>query len=373
MKKIKIAFRSEDQQVYLLVKIVAFFWLITKTWSWKAWIAERTYPVIPSFGFLENVPGFFHTLFLIVSLLALIVILLVKHDRRLFFVLFLSELLSCLLDTVRWQSWEFMYMCFLLILIINYRKPKNIILLLHLMLVAMYFFSGLHKLNRGFLSSVWIDMILIDFLGISFDTILKYKLFFAGLIIPFLEILLALLLLFSKYKRKISLILIFMHLLILLFLGPFGLWYNSVVWWWNIALIFILLMIYQKPNNFSIKKPFVFGHLYWLFLWFLMPIFSFFGKWYQYFSFNLYSGKIEQMYICISSNKKIDSNFGKIIYLKTSPCINLQNWAMSELKCVPIPEIEIYKKISNEIKRKYGKENVKIILYNSQNRKIIEL
>lgn len=206
-----------------------------------------------------------------------------------------------MLDTVRWQPWEYMYLSVFLVFIINFHRPKNTIVLMHLLLVSMYFFSGLHKLNRGFLSSVWMNTILEDFIGFSRETVLKYKLFFVGLVIPFCEILLGGLLIFSKNKKRVSCFLILIHLSILMILGPFGLGYNSIVWFWNLAIIFILLITYHKPFEINNIKPFLFNHFYWLILWFLMPVLSFFGRWYQYFSFNLYSGKGKQMYICVSS------------------------------------------------------------------------
>jgi hypothetical protein len=236
----------------------------------------------------------------------------------------------------------------------------------------MYLFSGLHKLNRGFLSSFWVDMVLMQYLGFSFNTILKYKLFFAGLIIPFLEIVFAGLLAFSKNKKRISYFLMLIHLTILIIIGPFGLDYNSVVWFWNIALICILLIVYNKPFKIDIKS-FSVRNYYWLILWFLMPVLSFFGKWYQYFSFNLYSGKGEKMYVCFSSKEKMHPEFGEITGNKDLQCINLQKWAMNEIKSVPIPEKEIYLKIRDQLKKKYGKNNVKIMLYNPENKNVTEL
>ncbi|MNL56003.1 hypothetical protein D3C87_1794610 [compost metagenome] len=78
------------------------------------------------------------------------------------------------------------------------------------------------------------------------------------------------------------------------------------------------------------------------------------------------------MYICFSSKEKIQPEFGKVINYDGSPCINLQNWALKEMKSMPSPEMEIYLKMSDEIKKKYGKNNVKIIIYNSENQKIVE-
>ena len=365
----------EKKQISYLIKVIAFFWLVTKIWSYKTWITERVYPVIPPLDILKNVPAFVHIILFGFSLLALLMTLFIKENRLLLIFLFSSELLSCALDTVRWQPWEYMYLCFILIVIINFHKPKNIIFLSHLFLVSIYLFSGLHKLSRDFLVATWLNMVLTDFFGLPMVFILKYKLFFAGLIIPIVEILLAILLLASKSKRKISYLLILMHLAILIFIGPFGLGYNSVVWSWNLAMIFILMIIYVKPIE-TVSKNILVPNLYWLLLWFVMPVFSLFGNWYQYFSFNLYSGKGGQMYICISGDQKelkpyfeSKDNF----HCKGTASINLQNWALAEIKSAPIPEIELYKKIGVYLKAKYPKNQLKIILYNAQTQKSVEL
>lgn len=366
---------AEKKQVNYLIKIIAFFWLITKVWSYKTWITDRIYPVIPPLDILKNVPGFVHVFLLGFSLLALLLILCVKENRLVLILLFLSELISCFLDTVRWQPWEYMYMCILLIMIIHFHKPKNVLLLMHLFLVSIYIFSGLHKLNRGFLSLAWMNMILIDFFGLSMDTILKYKLFFVGLLIPATEILLAVLLLLSKSKRKISYVLIIIHLIVLIIIGPFGLQHNSVVWFWNLAMIGILLIMYVRPID-PVTINFCRSNSYWLALWFIMPVFSFLGHWYQYFSFNLYSGKGEQIYMCFSKKEEelkpyFESETNSICPGK--PCLNLQNWALSEIKSAPLPETEIYRKIAVYMKQKYPNDSIKIISYNPQTQKRVEV
>lgn len=353
------------EQIKDLIRIIAFFWLLTKIWSYRTWITERTYPVIPWMDFLNSVPGFFHLFLFGFSLLALLVLLCFKMNRGVMVALFCSELMSCALDTVRGQPWEYMYMCFLLIFIINFKKTKPVLFLSHLFLVSIYLFSGLHKFTRDFLSVVWLNMFLIKFLGLSMEVILKYKLFFAGLFIPMIEVGAAVLLLASKVKQKISYLLISMHLSILIILGPFGLKYNSVIWPWNLAMIFILVVVYSRPVE-VLTKTIVFRNFYWLVLWFVMPVFSFFGRWYQYFSFNLYSGKGARVYVCVSKDEKnLQPYFEKNNSLcKGQAGINLQDWALEEIKSAPIPETENYKKIAEYLKHKYGKENVKVIFYN---------
>ena len=283
--------------------------------------------------------------------------------------------MSCLLDTVRWQPWEYMYLCMLLVVITNFSKPKNIVFLFHLLFVATYLFGGLHKLNRDFLSSAWMNMILKDFFGLSLEFILKFKLFFVGLLIPIAEILLAVFLFFLKSKKIISYLLIAMHFIILIIIGPFGLDYNSVIWFWNLAIIFILLILYALPIK-NVERKTLLSNSYWLVLWFLMPILSFFGYWYYTFSFRLFSGKADQLYICVKNQNKelepyLEAQNSK--FCGDKPYVIVQNWAMSEIKSGPFPENDIYRKIGIEIKKKYNNKNVKIYIRNKQTNKTEEL
>ena len=366
---------SENQQIKYLIKTIAFFWLITKLFSYKTWIADRIYPVIPPFDFLKNIPDYFHLILFVIGLFILLLILFFKINKWLLILFFLFETMSCLLDTVRWQPWEYMYLCMLLVVITNFSKPKNIVFLFHLLFVATYLFGGLHKLNRDFLSSAWMNMILKDFFGLSLEFILKFKLFFVGLLIPIAEILLAVFLFFLKSKKIISYLLIVMHLIILIIIGPFGLDYNSVIWFWNLAIIFILLILYALPIK-NVERKTLLSNSYWLVLWFLMPILSFFGYWYYTFSFRLFSGKADQLYICVKNQNKelepyLEAQNSK--FCGDKPYVIVQNWAMSEIKSGPFPENDIYRKIGIEIKKKYGNKNVKIYIRNKQTNKTEEL
>lgn len=353
---------------------LALFWLITKLFSYKTWIFEREFPVIAPAEFLQNASANIHFILFIVAIIFLSLVL-IFPKKKFVLIFIIVELLSCSLDTVRWQPWEYMYLCIFVVYLFNFNKTNFFFLLVHLLLVSMYVFSGLHKVNRGFLSAVWVEMILHRFLNLSIDTILTYKLFFVGLLIPFTELLAGILLLFTKNKRKITYFLILVHLIILFLIGPFGLNYNPIVWGWNLAMIFLLIVVYLKPIQ-GITPVFLKKNTVWLLLWFGMPVFSFFGMWYQYFSSSLYTGKEKQLYIYISKENKEYQVFSEPSVFTVNQdyyVVNLQNWALKEIKSVPLPENEIYHKISISLKKKLGKDCKKIILYNPQTKEQIVL
>jgi len=40
-------------QFHTLLRITCFFWLLAKVLSMKAWLADRLYPVVPVFDFID--------------------------------------------------------------------------------------------------------------------------------------------------------------------------------------------------------------------------------------------------------------------------------------------------------------------------------
>lgn len=365
---------SENKQISLIIRGSAVLWLITKAFSYKTWIADRKYPVIAPLDFLQNVPEIIHPVLFAGAMLFLFG-LIFSTEKYLLSLFLIIEFLSCGIDTVRWQPWEFMYFCIFLVYLLNFKTKTSFSLLVHLFLASIYIFSGLHKFNRSFLSTVWTKMVLQDFFNLSIGTILNYKLFFAGLIIPFTEFSAGVLLLFSKHKRKITYLLIAVHLLVLIFIGPFGLNYNPIVWIWNLAMIFLLITVYLKPIE-STSQLFLKKNILWLFLWFVMPVFSFFGMWYQYFSSSLYTGKEKQLIIYISKENKEYVMFSKPSELNSNKdyyTVNLQDLALEEIKSAPLPEKEIYQKIGVFFRKRLGTDCRKIILYDPQTGKKIQL
>jgi len=125
MKNISWKVESVNQQVNILIRIIALFWFLTKIWGYKTWITDRLYPVIPVFDFFKFIPNYLHIILFVISLILLLLILFGKKNLAFLISFFVIELFSCLLDTVRWQPWEYMYLSAFLVFIINFHKPKK--------------------------------------------------------------------------------------------------------------------------------------------------------------------------------------------------------------------------------------------------------
>lgn len=356
----------------LLLKVSSLFWLIAKIWSYKAWGADRLYPVVPYFDFLEDVPHRVHLSLFYLSLFGLLWLIVRKPNRILIGILLLVEISSCLLDTLRWQPWEYMYICILGVYFASFKDKRNIRFLLHLLFVAMYIFTGIHKLNRNFLDLIWVKMILTNFFGISLAGIVKYKLYFLGFLLPLSEMIVGIMLLFAKNKRRISFFLMGIHITILFIIGPLGLNINSIIWFWNLAIICMLLLLYKEPIRIDFKW-FILKNWFWMVLWMGMPILSFSGYWFQYFSFNLYSGKGNYMYLCFDTTETKMQDFSLDVtnkFCEDKLLVDLSNWSLKETNLVPIPDESVRMKVADKIQKTYPE--VKIYHYHYTTKQKIE-
>lgn len=357
----------DTPQFYTLLRITCFFWLLAKMLSMKAWLADRLYPVVSVFDFTYSIGPEVHQVLFYISCTCLIGLFAFPSRRDVLAFLLIAELCSCLLDVIRWQPWEFQYIFTLLILLFHKNNPKVLYCAFVFLMASIYIFSGLHKLNGGFLSSIWESMILRRFFGV--EKISNIGVHYAGLVLPVIEIICGFGLLFLR-KKWPALILIGMHLFILIFLGPIGLNYNIVVWPWNAAMILLLYSVFIRTKSFTFS--FRYMVLRWnivvLLFFAFLPILSFSGYWEQYLSSSLYSGNALSMVICVDDQKEVyplRNYFSKTDYKGVctgDAKIVLQNWAFAEIRIAPYPEEWYYRRFKKEWERIYGSDNARFIL-----------
>ncbi|MFY8090579.1 MAG: hypothetical protein ACOVMI_04945 [Chitinophagaceae bacterium] len=338
--------------------------------SFNLWMSNRLFPVIPVHQLFQNTNQSIHFILYILSICTLLITILYKPQKALLIILFFAEILACLLDYTRWQPWQFQYLSMLFVCIICFNDFKKATQWIALIMASIYIFSGLHKLNYHFLQNMWSQTILKDFLGLNQNTIIQFKLTKIGYVLPIVETLAGFGLLSKFWQKKAAKVLIIMHLILLIILGPLGLNYNQIVWPWNVAMIVFVYHLFIKNKtpivNFNLLLS---PRLYIIaLLWLVMPIFSFWNKWPHYLSNDLYSGKALGMQIIIK-DKEIEKH-PLAIYANTINnedsimTISIQNWAMSELKTPQFPEWFYYQKLSLILKEKYN-NNIRFNIYNS--------
>ncbi len=320
----------------------------------------RVFPTAPVFNIFDNIPAPVHSFLFVLSVLLLLLLLLLPLNKVFLLSLLACEVFSCLLDQNRLQPWDYQYLFVLFIYILNETKTDKTIAVFLFVLVSTYVYGGLGKLNTGFLHTIWAKMLLEQFLHISPKSALQTSVQSCGYLAGIFELMAGLGLLSIKTRKTSAWALILMHVFILVFLGPFGLQYNRVIWPWNVAMIGYLYLVCLKTEPAALLNRQVFRgrNLPVLICWGFLPALNFVGWWDNYLSSGIYSGKLPGMIICVKDTGKCKPLArycikGQPGFCNGAELLNLQYWSMAETKMAPYPEIRSYKKIQAKLEKEF--------------------
>jgi hypothetical protein len=352
-----------------LLQVTLIGWIATKCLTIRLWGGDRAFPIVPVWEGLRTVPNSFHLMLLVMALMNMSKLAYRPGRKGLIVFVLIVEILSCLLDQNRLQPWEYQFI-FLLFIYLSV-KPEFVRTLYLMLLAGLYTYSGLHKLNPDFIQVVWKDMICHRYLQLDPSTSGRWMVQMAGYSIPVIELGAGLCLLAGERIRQQSLsVLIVMHLIILIILGPIGIRHNVSVWPWNgvmMASLLILKFGTEKPSVSALKLS-IPVYIVWAF-WILLPAFSFIGLWDQYLSGNLYSGKLPRQSICIgdsSQARPMRQFFGTKpaeIGCAGKAAISVQQWALRETGVPPYPEKRVSRAIDKWWKKQFPASDGQLIYY----------
>jgi uncharacterized membrane protein YphA (DoxX/SURF4 family) len=354
-----------------ILQVTLIGWIVTKCITTGLWSADRNFPTAPVWEGLRGIPPSVHLLLLAVSLLTMSALLFRPRRKALAATLLIIEALSCLMDQNRLQPWEYQFIFLLFIQLTA--KPDTVQSVYLILLSGLYTYSGLHKLNPDFLQVVWKDMILNRYLQTDPSLSRKMLVDIFGYAIPLIELAAGLGLLAGERIRQQALsVLITMHLVILIILGPLGINHNQSVWPWNLVMMGSLLLLKQgigqsSNRNERMSAP---AYIVWA-CWFFLPALSFVGLWDQYLSGNLYSGKLPRLSICISDSsqardmRKFFAPEPTRIGCRGEAAINVQQWALREIGVPPYPEKRAYRATEDWWKKQFPRSGGVLIYYPS--------
>ncbi|HMO63356.1 MAG TPA: hypothetical protein PKC39_13770 [Ferruginibacter sp.] len=358
---------ARNNPLTLLLRLLFIFWLLAKKIGWRIWLKDRLLPVAP----VADLPSWMHYTLLYCSVALLIALLYKPWHRGLLCSLLICEVVSCLADQNRWQPWEYQYLFTLLTCLIFYRKKENIIPALACIAICIYLYSGLGKLNEGYLQLFWSNMFLKNYLHLSQAAISHKLLYYSGYATALIEVTAALMLLYKRTQRSGAMLLILMHFFILVVLGPFGLRYNKIIWPWNVLMMvqLYILFIQSGPVPFNLERLFTGWGKIVLLCWGILPALNYAGLWDSYLSSKLYAGNLPQMVLCIETGEELNQlkRFTNKTY-KYNICnglamVNLQTWAMKETNVPPYPEIRVYRQMSRRWKQQHPGTTTRIFIY----------
>lgn len=331
--------------------------------SSKLWVASsRFFPLAPVSDVLPLIPFPIDYVWFGVLFVLLGTIIIAREPQKFIWAFVLLAGVLSLWDQNRWQPWFYQYL-FMLGALGFYPWSKTeparqeaVLNTCRLIIVGLYVWSGLQKMNVTFIQGVFPWM--IEPFTKDWDPHVRQVVNYAGYLVPFVEAAIGLGLLTQRF-RKVSIgLAIAMHMYILLCIGPLGRNWNTIVWPWNIAMVFFVLILFLSTHNLSMKnilftKNFLF-HNVALVLFGVMPLLSFFNLWDSYLSASLYSGNIKKAYVFIESDVKDKlpaeiQKYAQQTGSRTGYMLRLEDWVTEELGVPLYPEERVFKQIGKWI------------------------
>ncbi|MCW3082907.1 MAG: hypothetical protein JWP12_273 [Bacteroidetes bacterium] len=355
-----MAKENSCSQIRIITRITAIACLISMLLCYKLWLNDRTFPVVPLLHFLPALHHPFDYILPGIAAVLLLCIAIVRNPQRFIILFLVSAVLLMLLDQNRWQPWFYQYvLMFFIMAFFNYRcddtkQQAAIVFTFKLMIAAIYFWSGLQKLNPNFLSDTfpWLMQPITDHLGPN--SILHFR--FLGYSFPLIETATGICLLIPALQKQAVIAAILMHVFVLVILSPLGHNYNPVVWPWNVAMILFVLLLFYNDSTYTfadIRSTLHYNSSKFVLVLFLcMPLFNFFNAWDSYLSHNLYSGNTSGGVIFITDvvKEKLPA------YIKTYAIpeegqseINIKYWCMKELGVPAYPEKRNFEAVKNSL------------------------
>jgi len=173
---------------------------------------------------------------------------------------------------------------------------------------------------------------------------------FTGLIVPLLEICTGLGLLTRKFRNASVILAVATHAVILTLLISAG--ENTVVWPWNIAMCFMVLILFWQNRETTAKQILVPKRVLQalvLILFGVLPVLSLFGLWDSYLSSALYSGNNYRAVIYV--NRPAIDRLPVVLYphiwQRTEPWfLDMNRWAYDELNVPIYPEPRVFRTVT---------------------------
>ena len=347
--------RSRIKYVVFTISVCLLLQLII---SFKLWVPlHRDFPIVPAF---ECIPLWLGingaTNLYTLTLLGLFVLFIKPFGKTgiislvLFFTAFVLE------DISRLQPWVYLFSFMLLSVIVlkGEQKENRILLVFRLILAATYAWSGFQKLNIAFTEEIF-PWLMAPFGLSEFFFEHRNLAYMAGAA----ELLAGVGLLTKRGQKPALIIVIFIHLFLLVAIGPFGNNWNKVIWPWNVAMIVIVFLAIPLKEEFSFKmlwtnvKISPWFRLVVLLTAFL-PVLSYFNLWDNHLSGSLYSGNNPEaiFYYPEEGRNRLPASTAKFQYYNDSTneeFMLIDQWFIDELEAPFYPQERYFKAVGRHL------------------------
>jgi len=368
-------------RIRIITRVTAIACLCSMALCYKLWMGDRNFPVTPVFDFI---PELHHPFDIILPALAgvlLVCIALFRSPQKLIIPFIFIAVFMMAQDMNRMQPWFYQYLLmFFILAFFNFRcddsrLQSSIIITFKLMIAAVYFWSGLQKLNPNFLADTfpWLMEPVTNHMAAG--SIEHFR--FLGYSFPLIETATGTCLLIPSLQKLAVMSAIIMHVFILFILSPLGHNYNPVVWPWNVAMILFVLLLFYNDIHFSmvdLRNAFSYHSVKIVIaLFVLMPLLNFFNTWDSYLSHNLYSGNTSGgvIYVSDSVESKLPAYIKPYCFGELNQNqITIKYWCMMELGVPAYPEKRNFVAVTNTF-YKYAADSSEVYLMYSPKLKVV--
>ena len=268
-------------------------------------------------------------------------------------------LLLALDDQSRWQPWFFQYVVLLAALVIA-RDAADTLAAWRVVLVGLYLWSGIQKLNATFMTHLfpW----LVEPLGGVLPAGLHRMLLAGWIVVPAMEIAVAVGLLVPRLRNAAVVGAIATHAVVLGLLGPLGHGTNAVVWPWNAALAALSTLLFWNAGPAAVLDVLVprrlGAHAAALVVFGLLPALSFADRWDAYLSGALYSGNVKAAALSVSDAMVARLPDPARRHVTTNRMgarvLDVWEWSMGELAVPSYPEDRVFRAVARDVCRLAG-------------------
>lgn len=348
-------------RIYWLKIIVSVGFIFGLLLSLKLWVSSRFYPLTPILPISPLIPYPLDWIILLILFGILVTTILSSRPKSFIWASVTLVTLLVFLDQQRLQPWVYQYIFMLGALGLfswkwdDARAKDTALNICRFIVASIYFWSGLQKVNPGFIGSVfpWMIAPVTQLFPVS-----THSAFYAfGIFVPFIEMAIGIGLVTRKFRTIAIWFALAMCALVLWTLGPFGHDWNSVVWPWNVTMVILVVLLFAKTKNVPLQQIIWVKnssfHKIVLVVFGILPLFYFFNVWDSYLSWSLYSGTTNESAIYMSNRAKeqLPDYIRQFVQIDNQGrnVLSIADWTFAELNVPPYPETRIFKNIARTI------------------------
>jgi hypothetical protein len=256
-------------------------------------------------------------------------------------------------DQSRWQPWFYQYVAMLAALAVA-RDPGDALAAWRVVLVGLYLWSGIQKLNATFMTRLfpW----LVEPVSSVLPDGLRQILLAGWMVVPMTEIAVAVGLLVPRLRNAAVIVAVATHLVVL---GPLAHGTNAVIWPWNAAMAALAVVLFWKVRDASARDTLfprrIGAHAVMLALFVALPVLSFAGRWDAYLSGELYSGNLRVGALSITDRvaARLPEAARRHVMSDSAGAnvLDLYEWSMGELSVPAYPEDRVFRAVARDVCR----------------------